>query len=79
MNYELIEWIVFSPPQLNEPQEGKTTLTITCTTGVVGDSYGFTKNDNFDMVVDNDKTIDQITVEITQACQNYIATNYPNT
>jgi hypothetical protein len=79
MDYELRGFKVFDAPEVDVPEDGKTTLRISCTTGIVGDTYSFEKVDEFDMVVDNNKTIDQIMTEIEAKFEFYINTTYPNT
>lgn len=79
MDYELKSFKVFDAPQVDVPEEGKTTLRISCASGIVGDNYSFEKVDEFDMVVENSSTITEVMAEIQAQCVTYVAANYPNT
>jgi hypothetical protein len=79
MQYEFREFKVFDAPKINVPEQGKMTLTIACTSGIVGDSYGFEKVDNFNFVALQTDVVNDILAEIHLACVEYVATTYPNT
>lgn len=79
MEYEFREFKVYDAPLLNVPEVGKMTLTISCTSGVVGDIYGFEKVDNFDFIALQSDVVDDILSDIQAACIQYVIDNYPNT
>lgn len=79
MQYEYRYYKVFDPPTPLEPTPQETTITVTCISGIVGDSYGFEKSDNFDMVVQNADTLEAIYSQIEAACVQFVSDNYPNT
>lgn len=48
-------------------------------TGIVGDTYGFTRKDPLTVTFDKSLTGEQIEAEITSAAQAFIVATYPNT
>jgi hypothetical protein len=79
MNYEFKNYKVYDAPQVDVPMVGKTTLSVLCVSGVVGDTYGFERIDNFTFVCDNSKTLNQTLLEIRGKCIEFVSDNYPNT
>jgi lipopolysaccharide export system protein LptC len=78
MNYEYKTCEIFDAPELNTPEAGKTTWKVSCTSGIVGDTYNFNRVDNIDVVTDDSLTITEVIAEIETACQNYVTTTYPS-
>jgi hypothetical protein len=79
MNYEFKNFKVYDAPLVDVPTLGKTTLSVICISGVVGDTYNFERIDNFNFVCDNSKTLNQTLIEIRERCIEFVSDTYPNT
>lgn len=77
MQYELKNWKQNGSVQDND--NGTSSLSIMATTGIVGDTYGFIKNDAFTITLQNDKTINEQKEVIIQQAITFVANKYPNT
>lgn len=77
MKYELIKVeIVSSPKDTSNPAEGL--FYINVTTGIVGDTYGFTKTDTTTFKWAKVSKLTDINEMAQAAGEQYVIDNYPN-
>lgn len=77
MQYQLINWQ--QNGSVRDNGDGTSSMPIMVTTGVVGDTYGFIKNDPTTSLFLNTKTADEIKAIVTQTASDFVKTKYPNT
>lgn len=79
MNYELKDTNWVSAPKVKEGDATKVVVFVNVTTGVVGDTYGFTKVDTTLMEFPITMTGAQMEADTQVQAAAFVATTYPNT
>lgn len=77
MNYQLVKWQ--QNGAVKDNGDGTSTLPIMVTTGIVGDTYGFVRNDATSYSFTNTQTATQIKEVGTVAATAFVTETYPNT
>lgn len=79
MNYEVTDVTWVGAPTKKEGDPTKVEIWTNVTTGVVGDTYGFTKVDTFKAECDISLTGTQMETEVIAQATTYSQSLYPNT
>jgi hypothetical protein len=79
MNYILKEANWVGAPKEKETDPTKVEVFVNVTTGIVGDTYGFTKQDTTKMEFPISMTGTQMKNETNVKAAAFVATKYPNT
>lgn len=77
MNYQLVNWQ--QNGSVRDNGDNTSTIPIIVTTGVVGDTYGFIRNDATSYSFTNTQTATQIKEAGTLAAANFVTQKYPTT
>ena len=77
MKYQLVTWQ--QNGSVRDNGDGTSTLAIMVTSGIVGDTYGFVKNDATTFSFANTQTADQAKATGTASATAFVSKKYPNT
>lgn len=77
MNYEFRNWQQNGSVIKNG--DGTSTLPIMVTTGIVGDTYGFIRNDATSVTFKNSLSVDDSELAVQNGAIAFVAKTYPNT
>lgn len=76
MNYQLVNWQ--QNGSVKDNGDGTSTMPIMVTTGIVGDTYGFIRNDATMFSFSNTLNVDGIKTAGQTSAEAFVAKQYPN-
>lgn len=76
MNYQLVNWQ--QNGSVKDNGDGTSTMPIMVTTGIVGDTYRFIRNDATTFLFSNTLNVDGIKAAGQTSAEAFVAKQYPN-